>query len=360
MASLSDLRKKIDQVDKDLIELLSQRGQLAHEIGQIKHKAGKAIFVPSREKKIYDRLAQLNKGPYKTESLISIFREIISATRSLEAPLKISFLGPEATFTHMAAEKYFGSSTELNPASNIRFIFEEVEKKHSDYGVVPIENSTEGVVSYTLDMFSSSTLSVCGEVVLPIAHHLMAKDIDDLSKIKTVYSHPHALAQCRQWLVAHLPKAQLKETDSTALAAKKASQTAYTAAIASDIAANVYQMSLLARNIQDQTRNFTRFLIIGPDQSSKPSGDDKTSILFRIKDEVGGLYKILSPLAKEKINLTKIESRPVKSKAWEYIFFVDLDGHYADPKIKKSLEKMKKACAFFRVLGSYPKANLSF
>lgn len=354
---LEDYRKKIDAIDEKILDLLDQRGKAAQKIGQIKHSGGKAIHVPSREKKIYQRLTKLNKGPYKDESLVAIFREIISATRSLEAPLKVSFLGPEATFTHMAAEKYFGSSTQMNPASSITQIFMDVERGHADYGVVPIENSTEGVVNHTLDMFADSTLQVCAEVVMKIRHHLLS-DETSLGQIQTVYSHPHALAQCRDWLSSHLPHVILKETESTAQAAKKVANTPQSAAIASEISSNVYKIPILEKSIQDQNQNFTRFLVLGQHMSRQKSGEDKTSILFTIKDESGGLYSMLGLLAKAKINLSKIESRPLKRRPWEYMFFLDLDGHIKDTRVSKVLNGLEKKCIMLKVLGSYPKSRL--
>lgn len=349
-------RKRIDEIDKEILKLISERGKEAKTIGRIKKKKGAAIHVPSREQLIYDRLTKLNKGPYKAEAIYSIFREIISATRALEAPTRISYLGPEATFTHMAAVRQFGSSAKQIPETGIESIFAEVENGHSDYGVVPIENSTEGVVSHTLDMFVDSNLNVCAEIVLKIYHHLLSRETS-LGKIKKVYSHPHALAQCRQWLMAHLPNVTLKEVESTAQAARKAASEPKSAAIASELASNQYGITILKKQIQDQIQNYTRFLVIG-NESPHKTGNDKTSILFISKDEVGVLHKILDPLAKARINLSKIESRPLKKRVWEYMFFVDLDGHISDKKISRALERVKKKCSLFKILGSYPKSRI--
>lgn len=348
-------RQKIDQIDLEILKLLSERAKAAQVIGKIKKKDGQAVYVPSREKKIYDRLDKLNKGPYKTESIHSIFREIISATRALEAPLKISYLGPKATYTHMAAVKYFGTSADLTAKKSIQNIFEEVERKHSDYGVVPVENSTEGVVNHTLDMFAGSNLSINAEIVLSIRHHLLSQE-KNLKKIKRVYSHPQAFAQCRKWLISFLPNASLKEVESTAMAAQKASKEKQSAAIASDIAADLYGLPIVQKLIQDQSQNKTRFLIIGHDNREKTKSD-KTSLLFTLKDQSGGLYKILEPFAKAKINLTKIESRPSRKKAWDYMFFADIDGHISDKKINRVINEVKKKCALFQILGSYPKSK---
>ena len=357
MKQLNQLRKQIDKIDEQILKVLSQRGKLAQEIGKIKKDGGGAVHVPSREKMVFDRVTSLNKGPFKNEALLSIFREIISATRSLEAPLKISYLGPEATFTHMAAVSHFGSSAEMVPSSGIQAIFDDVEKGHSDYGVVPIENTTEGVVSHTLDLFADFSLQVCAEVVIRVSHHLLSAE-PDLKKIKKVYSHPHALAQCRQWLARNIPHAVLKETESTAQAAEKAAREKNTGAIASVIASSVYGLPILKKEIQDQPHNFTRFLVIGH-HAAGPTGRDKTSLLFTIRDEVGGLHKVLEPLALAGVNLTKIESRPLKKKAWEYMFFVDLDGHAGDERIATALEEVKKKCVVFKIIGSYPKSGFA-
>lgn len=350
---LAQLRGQIDSVDSEILKLLSKRGQCALEIGRIKKKTGAEIHVPSRERAIYDRLAKINRGPYKDESLFSIYREVISATHSLEAPLKVSYLGPQATFTQMAAIRHFGSSSDMVPEQGIQAIFDSVERGHSDYGVVPIENSTEGVVSHTLDQFPQSNLKVCAEVILKISHHLLSLE-SSLKDIKKVYSHPQALAQCRGWLSKHLAHATLHETHSTAEAALRASKEKGVAGISSEIASNVYKLPILKKEIQDQAQNYTRFLVIGNHLAEK-TGNDKTSILFVIRDEAGGLHKTLSPFAKAKINLTKIESRPLKKKVWEYMFFVDLDGHVSDPRVDKALAEVKKHCSQFQVLGSYAK-----
>lgn len=352
MKYLDQIRRQIDSIDEDLIRLLSKRGRLATEVGRIKKEKGKPIYVPSREKVVFDRIVSLNRGPYKTESLLAIFREIISATRALEAPIRVCYLGPEATFTHMAAEIYFGSSADFISLPGIQVIFEEVAKSHEDYGVVPIENSTEGVVNHTLDMFSHSTLSVCGEVVLRVNHHLLS-GLTDLKRVKWIYSHPHALAQCRNWLALNLPHARFQEVDSTALAARKASLDRYSAAIASEIASRVYKIPILKTQIQDQSQNFTRFLVIGH-HGAKKTGRDKTSILFVAHDEVGALYRILGVFARANVNLSKIESRPLKKRAWEYMFFADLDGHVEDGRIDRALKKVRRECSYFQLLGSYP------
>lgn len=301
-------------------------------------------------------MAKANRGPYSTPSILSIFREIISASRALEAPMKVSYLGPSATFTHLAAVSHFGSSADMIPSLGIQQIFDAVEKRHSDYGVVPIENSTEGVVSHTLDLFAESPLKVCAEVVLRVTHHLLSVE-GSLKNIKVVYSHPHALAQCRRFLATRLTGVKLKEIESTAEAAKLASGKPGTAAIASEIASSCYKLPILQKEIQDESQNFTRFLVIGNHISGR-TGNDKTSILFTINDEVGGLYKILAPFSKVGVNLTKIESRPLKKKVWAYMFFVDLDGHQQEGRVARAIREVQKKCLLFKVLGSYPKNSI--
>lgn len=351
--NIDEIRENIDSIDAQIVELLSRRGKWAHEIGEIKKGEGKKVYVPSREQQIFERLKKLNPGPYEDRALRAVFREIISATRALEEPIQVSFLGPETTFTHQAAVEHFGHEAKFSAKSDINLVFKEVETGRADFGVVPIENSIEGVVNYTLDKFVDSNLKICSEIVIPVGLHLLSSH-EELSKIKTIYSHPHALAQCRQWISNNLPQAELKPTDSTAAAAETSQKKKHAAAIASSLAADQFSLSVLAKNIQDQTSNFTRFLVLG-DLPTQPTGDDKTSIAFISKDKPGILYELLKPLADQKINLTKIESRPLKTKVWEYMFFVDLDGHENDPAVKEALSQIQKECALFKILGSYPK-----
>lgn len=351
---LGSYRQKIDNIDNKLVKLLSERGNLAKKIGRIKAKNGeRVVYVPSREKEVLENVEKANQGPFDSTALHAIFREIISATRALENPTRVAFLGPEATFTHMAAVRQFGSGAEFLPQVNIAHVFEEVEKGHADFGVVPVENSTEGVVNYTLDKFVESELKICSEVVIPVTQNLLSRE-SDLAQIRRIYSHPQALAQCRGWIASHLPQAELKETESTASAARRVVSEPGAAAIASEFAADIFGLETLVRNIQDQLKNMTRFLVIGH-ESSGPTGDDKTSIAFVAKDQVGVLYRLLKPLADMKINLTKIESRPLKKKAWEYMFFVDMEGHIKEPRVRKALAELGDRCEFFKILGSYPR-----
>ncbi|MFA5859545.1 MAG: prephenate dehydratase, partial [Elusimicrobiota bacterium] len=270
-----------------------------------------------------------------------------------EKPMVIGYFGPETTFTHMAAYKTFGSTAKYLPLKTIRNVFEEVEKKRVDYGVVPIENSTEGVVNHTLDMFVDSNTKICAETFLGIAHYLLSRNTE-IGEIKRVYSHQQPLAQCRNWLDSHIPGVELIETRSTAEAAFIATREHLSAAIASELAAKKYNLNVLAKNIEDLEENITRFLVIGQN-ITQPSGSDKTSVMLSIKDRVGALHDILLPFSKNKLNLTKIESRPSRKRVWEYVFFVDIEGHCDDSSVKKALKMLEKYCVFVKVLGSYPK-----
>ncbi|MBF0491468.1 MAG: prephenate dehydratase [Deltaproteobacteria bacterium] len=353
---IKHLREEIDQLDQSFLKLLSQRGEKVMQIGQLKKAAQSRFHVPEREAKIFQKLKKNNPGPYKDEAILSIFREILSASLALESPLQVAFLGPEATFTHLAAIQRFGLSAQFVPQETIAQVFQAVQQKKVNYGIVPIENSTEGVVNHTLDLFVDFPLKICGEIKIAIVHNLLSQE-SDLRKIKKVYSHPHALAQCRQWLTKHLPQVKIVDVASTAKAAEIVSGEKQVAAIASEYAASKYKLKVLCKNIEDHPNNFTRFVVIG-EEGCGPSGHDKTSLMFSTKDEVGVLFKLLAPFAKEKINLTKIESRPLKGRAWEYIFFVDLDGHQEDPKVRRAIETMAQSCSFLRVLGSYPKSEV--
>lgn len=348
---LKDLRIRIDEIDDKILEMLNNRAEIVLEIGRLKQNGDMTIYHPDREEEICNRLVSQNKGILPDKAVSSIYREIISGCRSLESPLKIAYLGPEATFTHLAAQKKFGSSVEFIPSKSISDVFADVEKQRTNYGVVPIENSTEGVITHTLDMFIDSDLKICSEVLLEISHNLLSNSKFD--EIKRVYSHPQAFAQTRNWLENNL-KVEYIETSSTAEAAKRAAKEAGTAAIASELAASIYKLQILRANIEDRSDNFTRFLVIGNNINNVSTGHDKTSILFSVKDRVGVLHSILKPFATHKINLTKIESRPSKRQVWEYVFFLDLDGHIEDKKIKDALSELDELCLYLKVLGSYP------
>ncbi len=349
---LDDLRKKIDHLDEKIIQLLNERTDVALKIGEVKKEKGSAIYAPDRESEVYSKIAKMAKdGPLPAEALKSVYREIMSAALTLERPITIAYLGPEATYTHLASISKFGSSVNYMPCQNIGDVFLEVEKRNADYGVVPIENSTEGAVNYTLDMFMESDLKICSEIIFDIEHHLMSAQ--KLKDIKRVYSNPQVFGQCRLWIETNLPRVELIDTMSTTQAAQRAANEAGAAAIASKLAATIYNLSIIAERIQDISGNQTRFLVVGKTLPGK-TGHDKTSIMVSIKDKVGALYEMLEPIRKHKINMTKIESRPSKKKAWDYFFFIDFEGHVDDPKVKKMLDEVEKRVRFLKVLGSYP------
>jgi chorismate mutase/prephenate dehydratase len=352
MKELEKLRREIDQIDNEILKLLNKRAEVVIGIAHIKRNEKAKFYSPEREREILERLTALNKGPFPHETLKVIYREILSASLSLEEPLKVAFFGPLATFTHLAAFRHFGSSASFMPVESIRDVFDAVEAGKAGFGVVPVENSNEGVVSYTLDMFMDYDLKVSAEVMLEISHNLLSKS-GDKAKIKKIYSNPQAAAQCRRWLELNLPGVPILESTSTAKAAELASVDDEAAAIASELAAKIYDLRFFEKNIEDIKHNYTRFLVISKEFPPK-TGRDKTSIMFSIKDRPGALYDILSPFKRAKINLTKIESRPSKRKAWEYIFFVDMEGHIDDKKVRKAVDTMKENCLYVKILGSYP------
>jgi len=352
---LQELRQQIDSLDDKILDLLNQRAEVVINVGKNKDDNEGVYYVPSREKAIFERLVARNHGPFPNEGIRRVFREIISASLSLEQPLKVAFLGPQATYTHVAAMRQFGLSAQLVPLKSISSIFEEVSRGRASYGVVPVENSNEGVVSHTLDMFMSSDLKVIAEILLPISHDLLNLS-GETSDIRKVVSHPQAIGQCRNWLEENLPDIPLVDASSTANAAQQAAEDVSVAAIASESAASMYGLRVVKHSIEDNPNNFTRFLVIGTEIQG-PSGNDKTSVMFSVKDKAGVLYHMLEPFSKRDINLAKIESRPMKGKAWEYIFFLDMVGHVEDPTISEALEELKTHCQFLKVLGSYPKAK---
>jgi chorismate mutase / prephenate dehydratase len=349
---LSDIRKKIDNIDDSILKNLNQRAEYAKLIGKLKSENNFSIHDAKREQEIVDRLTKSNKGPLTKEQIKNIFTEVFSACISLQRNLKVVYLGPEATYCHIAAKKYFGKSYSYIPCRTITDIFSEVEKSNVDFGVVPIENSTEGIVTYTLDLFTDSDLKIYGEIFLDINHNLMSK-YKKLSDIKKVYTHVQVLGQCRNWLEKNLPNAELIETDSTTLAAQRAAKESGTAAISSDLAAEKYKLNILASNIQDLSTNKTRFFVISKKMSSKVE-NSKTSVLFSVKDRPGALFDMLTPFKESNINLTKIESRPTKKRAWEYIFYIDFLGHSDDKNIVTALNKLEQQSLFLKILGSYP------
>lgn len=352
--TIEQLRATIDSIDDRIVELLNERSRVVLEVGRLKAGNNLEFHVPGRERQIYERLLGNNPGPFPNDALRSIYREIISACLSLESPMKVAFLGPKATFSHLATMQQFGLSAELVPLKSIPSVFEEVEKGKALYGVVPVENSTEGVVSHTLDMFVDSTLKITAEILLEVHHDLLSRT-GRLEDIKKVYSHAQPIGQCRQWLESNLPGIPLVDVASTAVAAQIVSDDYSAAAIASELAASLYDLKVVRNRIEDQVNNFTRFLVVSRKGCDR-TGNDKTSVLFSVKDEPGILFRMLEPFAKRGINLSKIESRPYKSKAWEYIFFLDLFGHASDPGIALALDELKACCQFLKILGSYPRS----
>lgn len=352
--NLEGIRRKINRLDLEILKLLNQRAKFTICIGKIKKRQGKPTFSPDREHHIYQRLIAANKGPLSNETLKAVYREIMSGALALEKLPRIAYFGPQYTFTHIAALKKFGESVEYVECGSIPDVFTEVERGRADYGVVPIENSTEGAVNHTLDMFVDSELKICSEVYLPVRHYLMSKS-RKISCIKKVFSHQQVFAQCRIWLETNLPKAELIPVTSTTVAASIYAARKGSAAIASKLAAEKYHLNIIASSIEDSPHNITRFLVIG-EQDTQPTKYDKTSILFSMEDKAGALHDVLTPFKNSGINLTKIESRPSKTKAWKYYFFVDMEGHIKDARIEQSLKQLKKHCTLLKFLGSYPVA----
>lgn len=354
---LQDYRREIDQIDDEILRLLNERSKSVIEIGKLKklQDSEANLHTQAREAAIIERLTRQNTGPFPSEAIRPVYREIMSASLSLEGPQKVAYLGPRATFTHMACVQKFGSSAQYVPVNSIKEVFNEVERGRANFGVVPIENTTEGVVNHTLDMFIDSNLLIYGEVLQEVSHHLMSKSglIEDVKKI---YSHPHAIAQCRNWLETNLPHVPVAEVASTARAAELCGDEPSAAAIASELAAQLYGLKVIRPRIEDNINNFTRFLVLSQ-KSPERTGRDKTSLMLSVKDKVGALYDLLRPFASLGLNMTKIESRPSRRKAWEYIFFVDIEGHMDQDRVKKAVEEIKGRCLFMKILGSYPAHN---
>jgi chorismate mutase / prephenate dehydratase len=363
--NIPEHRKAIDRLDAQLVKLLSERTRHVLAIGDIKLKAGEEIYAPHRERAVLDRIIKLNAGPMTDEQLRAIYREIMSSALALEKTMSIAYLGPEATFTHQAAIRRFGSSLKYVAQKTIADIFTEVSKGRADYGVVPVENSTEGVVTHTLDMFVDSDLKIVSQIVLPISYCL-AGNCASLKNIKRLHVHPQALAQCRQWIQQNLPNVEILETSSNARSAELAahplvnrkSSNLYgrVAAITGFLAAEKYSLQILEQDIQDNAANATRFLVLGR-QCSPPTGDDRTSLMISVSDKVGALHEAIAAFRRYKINMTKIESRPSKRKAWEYFFFIDCAGHAQDKKVAQAIQTLGAHCNFVKILGSYPNAE---
>ena len=355
---LKQLRTDIDALDKQLLDLISARARLAQQVAEVKNSSTEAsvFYRPEREAQILKKVIEQNKGPLSEEEMARLFREIMSACLALEQALDIAYLGPEGTFTQTAALKHFGHSVNTTAFAGIDQVFREVESGASNYGVVPVENSIEGVVNHTLDMLNHSSLTICGEVELRIHHHLLSND-ESLEQLTKVYSHQQSLAQCRAWLDTHLVKAERIAVPSNAEAARIASKEVNVAAIASEAAGGLYKLNNLASNIEDEPDNTTRFLVIGKD-SCPPCGNDKTSLIFSAPNKPGALYKMLSCFADNGVSMTRIESRPSRREMWDYVFFVDIEGHAEDKPVKKALSQLEDCSAMLKLLGSYPRAVL--
>lgn len=351
---MESLRRQIDEIDGRLVALLNERTRLALEIGRLKRDEGGEVYVPTRERAVLERVAQLNQGPLPEAGVRAIYREIMSACIALERSVCIAYLGPPATFTHEAARRRFGASVDYRPCASVADVFAAVQCGDCDYGVVPIENSTEGSVSSTLDELAVTPLKIYAEMYAPIAQHLMGLH----QEIRKVYSHPNALGQCRVWLATHLPTAEQVPVSSTARAAEIAKEEPFAAAVGGELAAELHALPVLHRNIQDMAGNATRFVVVAR-TFGESTGTDKTSIVFSVRHKVGSLYEALAGFERHKLNLTRIESRPSKNKAWEYLFMVDFEGHVTDPPVREALKDLGNHCLTLTVLGSYPREALA-
>ena len=350
--ALDRYREEVDRIDEQVLSLLSRRQGLAALIGELKGLLGVNIFNPAREEEVLRRLVSNRQKGLTPDAVRHIFSEIISAARAVQQPLTIAFLGPEATFSHQAAISLFGRSASFLSAETIEKVFELVEKGTCQQGVVPVENSYEGSVGSTMDLLYQYELKISAELFLRIRHHLLSRE-DNISKIKHLYSHPMAIAQCHSWIKVNLPKVIVKETKSTSLATKLAADEPHAAAVGSQLSAHHYGLKILKEDIEDNPQNVTRFLSIGK-SAADPTGKDKTAMLFSLRHEPGALHKVLEPLAQRNINMTRIESRPMKTRNWEYLFFVDLEGHEEDSNMREAVREMQGHCAFIKRLGSFP------
>jgi chorismate mutase / prephenate dehydratase len=351
---LAVVRDEIDGIDAQLLDLLNRRARCAQRVGEIKSGHGEEGFIyrPEREAQILRRIQEINPGPLTSESVTWFFREVMSACLSLEQALGVAFLGPYGTFSESAATKHFGHAARLLPQTSIDDVFREVESAHADHAVVPIENSTEGAIGRTLDLLMSTPLKICGEVVLRIHQHLLSQETS-LSTITRVYSHAQSLAQCHEWLNRSLPNAQRIPMGSNAQAAQFASAEPGSAAIAGEAAAERYQLPKLECNIEDEPNNTTRFVVLGR-QESGPSGRDKTSLIMSVPNRTGALSTLLAPFSDAGVSMTRLESRPARHTLWEYVFFVDVEGHRSEPALAQALAELGRRAAYLKVLGSYP------
>ncbi len=360
-SELQSLRQQIDDIDEQLLKLFNQRAECAVKVAAVKKRdllpdQQVDFFRPEREAQVIKHIKELNQGPLSDNEVARLIREVMSACLALEQPLKIAYLGPEGTFTQTAALKHFGHSVDTVALTCIPDVFAEVQSGHADFGLVPVENSTEGVVSHTLDMFISSDLKVCGEVEIRI-HHQLANLSQNPEDIQKIYSHQQSLAQCRNWLDLNYPHVESIPVSSNAEAARLASEDKHAAAICGEQAVEIFGLKVCHKNIEDLADNTTRFMVIG-DMEVAPSGNDKTSLLLSAHNKPGSLLALLKPLASHNISMNKIESRPSPNRMWEYVFFIDIDGHQQDAEVALALEELKQQAALFRILGSYPKVEL--
>jgi chorismate mutase/prephenate dehydratase len=355
--SVATLRRQIDRIDDRLLDLLNARAALALRIGAQKARTNAGVYDPAREKAVLARLVRMNPGPLGASSVRGVFREIVSVGRGLQGRLRVAYFGPEATFTHLAARRQFGQAADYAPWATIAEVFHAVERGQADLGVVPVENSTEGMVAHTLDLLVESPLRIAAEVALAVRHCLLARRGTTLARLRRIVAHPQALAQCRIWLATNLPTVPTAAESSNARAAEVAAGEAGTAAIAAAAAAETYGLAVLAADIQDEVANVTRFLVLGSHDAPRPTGDDKTSLVFSVRDEVGILVRMLKPFATHGIDLIKIESRPLRERPWEYYFFVDLKGHRAETRVRQALAEVGRRTLRLEVLGSYPAAD---
>jgi chorismate mutase/prephenate dehydratase len=354
---LDELRVRIDAVDRVILEALNRRAQLVREVGSLKGRSGAPVYEAGRERQIVEQLERENTGPFPHAGLGPVFREIISATRSLEEPLSVAYLGPEGTFSHLAARRQFGALVGLRALPSIADVFGAVERGKADLAVVPIENTTEGIVTSTFDALAQHDVRICGESLLPVSLVLLSRS-GRLEDVRRVASHPQPLAQCRRWLERNLPDAERVETPSTALAARQALRDGDVAAIGSAIAAEVYGLRIVESSIEDRSDNTTRFLLIARDAEPAPSGRDLTSVLFTLRqDEPGALHQLLAPFARHGVNLTSIQLRPMQGRSWEYLFFLDLEGHCSEARVADALREASGVALSHRVLGSFPRAR---
>jgi len=353
--SIDALRAHIDRIDEKLLTLLNERAQLVVEIGQHKHHHNESIYRPDREKRILQRLTAANRGPLNAQRMQPIFREIIAACLALEKPLRIACLGPLGTFSHEAVRQQFGTPAAVVPVDSIGAVFDEVEHQRVDYGVVPVENSTEGAVAPTLDRLVETPLSIKAEIQLRIEQCLQSRS-GRAQRIRRIVSHPQSLGQCRQWLATHFAGIPQVEVSSNSHAAELARRDATLAAIAGRVAAERYGLKIIAANIADQAHNYTRFLVLGHDGLGRPSGDDKTSVILSTRHEAGALHRVLKPFGNHRVSLCSIESRPLKGRPWEYLFFLDMVGHAQEPRVAKALHAVRARSLFVKLLGSYPAA----